>query len=279
MKLSYISVYGKPESRNLLIEGENLIVLQHLLKEYAGKIDVITIDPPYNTGIHYIGYKDTAFAEGWRAFMLERLSVAKMLMAGNGVMFINIDENELVTLLNICYKLFGKENVNVLIWPKVDAKFDANRVEKPIRNVRSTHEYIVLCYNDKVHTHFSNTGDGKALESIVSGLGTTSSAKDEIAELLGDRTVFSTPKPVALIKELIRVSSTKSSLIMDFFAGSGTTGHAVMDLNREDGGIRRFILVTNNESGICESVTYPRLQRCIEMNQYSDGFAFWRMRE
>ncbi|MDD3915043.1 MAG: site-specific DNA-methyltransferase [Bacteroidales bacterium] len=279
MNFTHISDYGKPDAGNLLIEGENLFVLKDLLKEYAQKIDVIIIDPPYNTDINYIGYKDADFVGGWGKFMLDRISIAKEFMSKTGVMFINIDENELTTLLHICYDLFGIDNVNILVWPKVDARFDKNRVEKPVKNVRSTHEYIVLCYNNKEKTCFNNTAEDIPLESIIYGLGTTSSAKDEIEELLGDRKKFSTPKPVALMKELIRASSIKSSIILDFFAGSGTTGHAMLDLNNEDGGSRRFILITNNESNICESVTYPRLKKCIENNNYTDGFSFFKISE
>ncbi|MBO5547474.1 MAG: site-specific DNA-methyltransferase, partial [Candidatus Methanomethylophilaceae archaeon] len=195
-----IESYGKPDAGNIVIEADNLDALKALGEEYTGKIDVITIDPPYNTDISYIGYKDSDYSEGWGKFMGDRLSLAKGLLSPTGVMFINIDENELVCLLNICYSLFGTDNVNVLIWPKVNPLFDQNRVEKPIFNIRSTHEFIVLCYNDKKSTHFGKTVDGKPMESIVAGYGTTSSAKDEICELLGDRKCFSTPKPDALLR-------------------------------------------------------------------------------
>ena len=90
--------------------------------------------------------------------------------------------------------------------------------------------------------------------------GTTSSAKDEIKELFGTRDFFSTPKPVKLMKELIRATSNKDSIIMDFFAGSGTVGQACVEMNREDGGSRKFVLVSNNESNICERITDKRLQ-------------------
>ncbi len=66
-------------------------------------------------------------------------------------------------------------------------------------------------------------------------------------------------KPIRLIKQLIKWSNFKNSIILDFFAGSGTTGHAVIDLNKEDGGNRKYILCTNNENNICEDVTYQRL--------------------
>ena len=64
---------------------------------------------------------------------------------------------------------------------------------------------------------------------------------------------------------------------IDFFAGSGATGHAVMKLNAEDGGRRRFILVTNNENGICEKVTYERLKRVIERDKYNAALKYFRI--
>lgn len=82
----------------------------------------------------------------------------------------------------------------------------------------------------------------------------------ELSEILGTIRSFSNPKPLMLIFDLLYISSKKSSIILDFFAGSGTTGHAVMQLNKEDGGKRKYILCTNNENRICEEVTYQRLK-------------------
>lgn len=70
-------------------------------------------------------------------------------------------------------------------------------------------------------------------------------------------------KPIRLIKDLIKCCTSTNAIILDFFAGSGSTGHAVLDLNREDGGQRRFILCTNNENGICENITYKRLSNVM----------------
>ena len=89
-----IESYGKPDAGNIVIEADNLDALKALGEEYTGKIDVITIDPPYNTDISYIGYKDSDYSEGWGKFMGDRLSLAKGLLSPTGVMFINIDENE-----------------------------------------------------------------------------------------------------------------------------------------------------------------------------------------
>lgn len=89
---------------------------------------------------------------------------------------------------------------------------------------------------------------------------------------------FSYPKPISLIKTLLTFLDTKNATVLDFFAGSGTTGHAVLELNKEDGGNRRFILCTNNENNICENVTYERLRIAIQGirkdgSKYSDGIA------
>lgn len=76
----------------------------------------------------------------------------------------------------------------------------------------------------------------------------------------GGVTFNSGKKPVKLLKQLINLSKNKDCIVLDFFAGSGSTGHAVLDLNKEDGGNRKFILCTNNENNICEEVTYKRLE-------------------
>ena len=71
-------------------------------------------------------------------------------------------------------------------------------------------------------------------------------------------------KPIKLLKELINYHMNKNAVILDYFAGSGTTGHAVMQLNKEDGGNRKYILCTNNENNICEKITYQRMENIQE---------------
>ena len=80
--------------------------------------------------------------------------------------------------------------------------------------------------------------------------------------------IFDYPKSVSLIIDVLQTTTNKNSLILDFFAGSGTTGQAVLELNQKDKGNRQFILCTNNENQICEEVTYPRIKKVIE--GYSD---------
>lgn len=84
-----------------------------------------------------------------------------------------------------------------------------------------------------------------------------------IKQIFGSEKAFTNPKPVKLIQRIIQITGDESSIALDFFAGSGTTLHATMQLNAEDGGHRQCILVTNNENDICEKVTYERNKRVI----------------
>ena len=85
-----------------------------------------------------------------------------------------------------------------------------------------------------------------------------------LEETLATRESFPYPKSIyAVIECILSSTDNKNAIVLDFFAGSGTTGHAVLELNKEDGGNRQFILVTNNENNIAEEVTYPRLRNVI----------------
>lgn len=108
--------------------------------------------------------------------------------------------------------------------------------------------------------YFSNAS-GKLLKSrsIIYDLAETGTATKLLTDIFDEKDVFQNPKPIELIQFLIE--HTESNLVLDFFAGSGTTGHAVIEQNKIDGKNRNFILCTNNENGICENVTYSRLKK------------------
>jgi len=84
-----------------------------------------------------------------------------------------------------------------------------------------------------------------------------------LKKIFGD-TVFNYPKSLYLVEDILRMTTKNNSTVLDFFAGSGTTGHAILELNKEDGGNRRFILCTNNEGGIADEVCFPRLEKVIK---------------
>jgi adenine-specific DNA-methyltransferase len=93
--------------------------------------------------------------------------------------------------------------------------------------------------------------------------GVTTDGTNELIRVLGSK-AFNNPKPVSLIKRITELSLEKDGIILDFFAGSGTTGQAIIEMNAKDGGKRQVILCTNNENKICEEVTYPRVRNIIK---------------
>ena len=98
---------------------------------------------------------------------------------------------------------------------------------------------------------------------FLDNLFSNDNARKDLDKIFDEKT-FNYPKPMSLLKMIQWISTNKDSIILDFFAGSGTTLHATMQLNAEDGGNRKCILVTNNENGICENVTYLRNKKVIE---------------
>ena len=130
-------------------------------------------------------------------------------------------------------------------------------------NVPQFKRYLDTVTTDIVKSCFENFSEGKK----------------DLNKIFGE-CPFENPKPVSLIKYLIKIvtENNKNAVILDFFAGSATTGHAVLELNQEDGGNRKFILCTNNENNICEEVTYQRLKTVIigirkDGSKYSDGLS------
>lgn len=121
-----------------------------------------------------------------------------------------------------------------------------------------TKQYQLVNNNDELEERkipFSNL----ILNNEISG----STGTDELKNIFNGNKLFDHPKPKELIKYLINLHPNKNAIILDFFAGSGTTGQAVMELNREDNGNRKFILCTNNENNIAYDTTSERLYRII----------------
>ena len=103
--------------------------------------------------------------------------------------------------------------------------------------------------------------EGKVFRSIINDT-TNKNAADEMDLILGGKKAFSTPKPTILIEKILQLSTDKNSLILDSFAGSGTTAHAVLNLNKQDGGNRKFILIEMED--YAERITAERVKRVID---------------
>ncbi len=172
-----------------------------------------------------------------------------------------------------------KKDGYVEVFPPISVKGDAQFVwrwgkEKSKQNINKE----ILGY--KVGEEFRIVQKMRHSEKLIRSLlldkeFSTRKGTEELEKILGKKT-FPYPKPTALIKRLIESSCPEGGIVLDFFAGTGTTGQAVLELNKEDGFDRRFILCTNNENNICNESTFPRLKTVItgyreDGSKYSDG--------
>lgn len=124
---------------------------------------------------------------------------------------------------------------------------------------------------------FLKDSKGTGIRNLWLGeeVGYTADGGNTLENMFGDRNEFLYPKPVSLMKRIIQVASQPNSTIMDFFAGSGTMGQAVLEFNRDNkNSKRKVILITNNENDICDGVAYPRLKKVIEGYTGKDGEVF-----
>lgn len=333
---------------HILIEGDNLEALTALSYTHNGKIDVIYIDPPYNTGNKDFVYNDSFVdrEDGyrhskWLSFMSKRLKIAKGLLSDKGVIFISIDDNEQAQLKMLCDEIMGNKNCLATVVQKSRDSISGDLLFSPNHNyllVYAKKQEVVFAerenfripveINEKLFKNPDNDPRGPWKLNPVDGpggarkgnpyytfLGVTgyyryseemmqkyyddglivkrrtslgkkyflSQAKakkgippttwwedagktangTKLLQQIVPETTFNNPKPIELIVRCLQLLSNNAT-ILDFFAGSGTTLHATMQLNSEDGGHRQCILVTNNENGICENVTYERNKRVIQ---------------
>lgn len=121
----------------------------------------------------------------------------------------------------------------------------------------------------KLKRFLSDVRDGITIPSIWSDLPTNTVSRSEINQLFGENNAFDTPKPVDLIKRVVFTSVYEKQSVLDFFAGSGTTAHAVLNLNKEDGGNRKYILVEMGD--YFDIVTKPRIQKVAYSSNWKDG--------
>ena len=111
-------------------------------------------------------------------------------------------------------------------------------------------------------------------ETVWINVALNTNARSELKDLFPElEKTFETPKPRDLIKQIIKLSSGKGDFILDSFAGSGTTGDAILHLNKEDGGTRRFILI-EMEDHVAKDITAERIKRAIKKESYGEGFEF-----
>lgn len=377
--LKKTSSFGDNIDKNMIIHGDNITALKSLLPEFEGNIDVIYIDPPYNTGNEKWVYNDNlndprfkkwigevVGKEGedldrhdkWLCMMYPRLKLLQKLLSPSGRIFISIDENELYSLKLICDEIFGLRNfVGQYMWfrsatpPNLSYKIKKNLeyvlcYEKELNNQKyfgikktspsddpftkpqnsikdlsfkpgsihfkgadgtisagtyGTAKFPNILLNDLVvkdgvnentvvfrnrfiwvqttldenlnnklrvnlskqlvlsykRAEYSPEVPPNLIDDTV-GVNTTEEAGKLLEKLFG-KNPFEYPKDVSLIKYLLNFVPKKDAVILDAFAGSGTTGQAVEELNAADGGHRRFVLVEMGD--YADTITAERIRK------------------
>lgn len=361
---------------NLIVHGDNLEALKALLPRYAGKVDVIYIDPPYNTGNEDWAYNDAVNSplmkqwlgkvvgrddlerhDKWLCMMWPRLELLKELLSETGSMWVSCDDNEHHRLVTVLEEIFGEENyIGNFVWeksdsPRMDAHYASARHDfvvafakamdsvifnkltsdgelaahydktdeeglpyylKPLRamggqgdsrSARPNLYFGIKAPNGKVvypkrsdgndgawrwsqekvkreasriewiegrsgwAPYFRIYGDqskGRPPETIWfhKDVGSNRTSKNELKSIFPNVDTFPTPKPVGLIRRILEIAGKPDSLVLDSFAGSGTSGHAVLAQNRIDDGDRRFILVETE--AYADKMTAERIRRVIK---------------
>ncbi|WP_281529419.1 DNA methyltransferase [Campylobacter hominis] len=137
------------EDDNLIIKGNNLLALSSLLEKFEGKVKLIYIDPPYNTGNDSFGYNDNFNHSTWLTFMKNRIEPARRLLRDDGVIFVQCDDNEQAYLKVLMDSIFGRLNYDSIIWRKIEENASTGGTMKITNTIRKDHEYILVYYINK----------------------------------------------------------------------------------------------------------------------------------
>lgn len=243
---------------NLIIKGNNLLALSSLLERYEGKVQLIYIDPPFNTGNDSFKYNDKFNHSSWLTFMKNRLALAKRLLKDTGTIFIHIDYNESHYLKVLMDELFDKENfINEIVWCYTGPGYWKNRFVKKHDIILFYGKNEKYLFNPqfmdyKTGIHVSKEGNVKTY-----GGGIKESKSEELEErgkpvedwwddiytvdrVRSERLDFEGQKPERLLERIIKAGSNTNDIVLDFFNGSGTTSVVAHKLRRQYIGVEQM---------------------------------------
>ena len=249
---------------NLIIRGNNFIVLHSLKKRFAGKVKLIYIDVPFNTGGDSFGYNDKFSHSTWLTFMKNRLEIAKQLLSDDGTIFVHADWHETHYEKVLLDEIFGRDNlINEIIWcytgPGSPKMQQLNRKHDTIFwYAKNAGQYTFNKDDIRVPYTDPNQSFRKAFDSAGEGW-TEDDLKalrergrvpddwwDDIAVAARSRvdgvkrTGYLTEKPPKLMDRIIKMASNEGDIVLDFFAGSGTTLYSAANLNRQYIGVEQL---------------------------------------
>lgn len=236
------------EDDNLVVKGNNLLALSSLLERYEGKIQLIYIDPPFNTGNDTFKYNDKFNHSAWLTFMKNRLLIAKRFLKSNGSIFVHLDFNEVHYAKVLMDEIFGEENFkNHIIWcytgPSGSSRYlprkhddilyyglgDNTLFNQPyVKHKSGVHNTGQVYGNTEVKEDFKEKAEaqGKKLEDWWDDIYSTDRYRSELLDFGGQ-------KPEKLLQRVIEMGSHKGDIVLDYHLGSGTTAAVAHKLGRK----------------------------------------------
>lgn len=236
---------GLPENTitdNLIIKGNNLLALHSLKKEFAGKVKLIYIDPPYNTETDSFGYNDSFNRSSWLTFMKNRLEVAKSLLKDDGAIYVQLDYHEVHYAKLLMDEVFGLDNFQrEIIWrigwlsgyKTADKNWIRNHdtilfYSKKAASLSFFKKYIQASEFKKIA---QSNAEQYPIEDVWNGneyddlnsIAIVSFAGETVSKLLDKEDEVKGQKSEKLIKRIIEAHIDKGDIVLDFFGGSGTT--------------------------------------------------------
>lgn len=279
------------DSGNKIIHGDNLRALKTLLPDYRERVKLVFIDPPYNADGEVWTYGDHIEApdvehwpgkvevddplrrDKWLSMMYPRLMLLRELLRTDGTIFITIGDNEIHHLRLLLDEVFGARNfLGCAVW----RKGPSDGGEKPIPSV---HNYVVIYARDKNLSVLD--GSGVTTWWTAEMFGDSLEARHELETIFPEtENLFAIPKPTRLARRILKLATVPSNgdVVLDCFAGSGTTAQAVLDQNASDSGDRRFILI--EAENFAETLTAERVRRVIPKKggpHPTSGFVYYEL--
>lgn len=239
------------EDDNLIIKGNNLLTISSLLAKYEGKIKLIYIDPPYNTGNDGFGYNDNFNRSSWLSFMKTRLEIARKLLSNDGAIYVQLDYHQVHYAKVLMDEVFGEDNFQrEIIWRIGWLSGYKTKDNNWIRN----HDTILFYSKNNTSLDFkkyyipksefktiaNSNAERYPIEDVWNGneyddlnsIAIVSFAGETVSKMLNPDDEVKGQKSEKLIERIIKAHTNKSDIVLDFFGGTGTTAAVAHKLNR-----------------------------------------------
>lgn len=263
---------------NLIIKGNNLLALHSLKKEFAGKVKLIYIDPPYNTGSDTFSYNDSFNRSSWLTFMKNRLEVARELLSPDGAIYVQLDYHQVHYAKILLDNIFGENNFQREIiwrigWLSGYKTIDNNWIRNHDTILFYSKNTDSLSFNKYYiqKSDFKSIADSKAeqypIEDVWNGneyddlnsIAIVSFSGETVSKMLNKNDEVKGQKSEKLIERIIRAHTSEKDIVLDFFGGTGTTAAVALKMNRQ------FIICEQIDKHV--DISLRRLQKVEEGEQ------------